>query len=221
MTELESLREKNDLNILWDYIPGLSFYQITFVFMVSIYQLAAGSLQVAQIILQVAPDNITCVESGHVGCNTNCTEYDYHFALFNETVISEFGLVCEKDNYSSFISSISLFGLFFGAISTGFASDRYGRKTIILIGTTGCALCSLCTSIFSYNIYLYTIFRMITGALVHGTGCVSLTWLMEFVAIKYRSWVAAISYFFFDVGIANLSLVLLFVHYMMISILIL
>ena len=199
MSELESLREKEDLNVLWDYIPGLSFYQVIFVLMVSFYQLAAGSLQVAQIILQVSPDNITCVENDLVGCNENCSDYNYHFALFNQTVISEFGLVCEKDNYSSFISSISLFGLFFGAVSTGFASDKYGRKKIITIGTTGCALFSLCTSVFSYNIYLYTLFRMVTGALVHGTGCVSLTWLMEFVAIKYRSWVAAISY----IGVGN------------------
>ena len=44
---------------------------------------------------------------------------------------------------------------------------------------------------------------MFTGALVHGCGCVTVTWLMEFVAIKYRSWVTAFAYVMFDIGIAK------------------
>ena len=46
---------------------------------------------------------------------------------------------------------------------------------------------------------------MLTGALVHGCGCVTVTWLMEFVAIKYRSWVTAFAYVMFDIGIVQVS----------------
>ena len=205
--ENKPLREREDLTVLWNYIPGLTAYQVLFILLVSIYEFSAGSLQVAQIILQVSPDNITCVKSGTIGCNATCEAYDYDFALFNNTVISEFGLVCDKDTYPARISSLSLFGLFFGAITTGFASDRYGRKKVILVATAGGAVFSALTSLASTNVYYYTFFRMVTGAFVNGAGTISITWLMEFVAVPYRSWVTAISYFFFDVGIANLSLV--------------
>lgn len=68
MTEAQKLRETEDFTVLWTYVQGLSTYQLLFVILVSLSQTSAGSLQVSQIILQVAPDNITCI-----GTNTKGT----------------------------------------------------------------------------------------------------------------------------------------------------
>ena len=61
MTEVEKLREAEDFNVLWT--QGISTYQLLFVFLVSLSQASAGSLNLSQIILQAAPDNITCIET--------------------------------------------------------------------------------------------------------------------------------------------------------------
>ena len=156
------------------------------------------------------------------GCSGSCDNYNFEFALFNETVTSEFDLVCDKQSYPAFISSITFVGLFFGALSTGFCSDKFGRKKVIafttfftlgsvqprnfmyfLLKLTLKTVFAFMTSVASKNAQLYTIFRMLTGALVHGCGCVAVTWLMEFVAIKYRSWVTAFAYVMFDLGIGK------------------
>ena len=154
MTEVERLRETEDFTVLWTFIPDLSAYQVLFILLVSLSQTSAGSLQLSQIILQVAPDNITCVGTNtsgrsipfetitflqstesnlnlEIGCVKNCHEYKYDFTLFNETVTSEFDLICDKESYPAYISSITFVGLFFGALSTGFCSDKFGRKRVI------------------------------------------------------------------------------------------
>ena len=47
--------------------------------------------------------------------------------LFNETVVTQWNLVCENSFYSSLISSLSLFGLLVGAITFGYLADIIGR----------------------------------------------------------------------------------------------
>ena len=62
---------------------------------------AGGSLQLAQIILQANPDTKTCISSrapnltlDQNGCDINkqCTDYVYTSELFNETVVTQ--VVC-------------------------------------------------------------------------------------------------------------------------------
>ena len=89
-------------------------------------------------------------------CVHNCTEYDYSFYLFDETVDSEFDLICENDFKSSVISSLSIFGLFLGAVSFGYIADRVGRRNALIITSTGCLVFSLLTSLLSPNLWLYT-----------------------------------------------------------------
>ena len=76
MTEVQTLRETEDFTVLWTYIPDLSAYQVLFILLVSLSQTSAGSLQVSQIILQVAPDNITCV-----GTNTSGRSLPFYSQL--------------------------------------------------------------------------------------------------------------------------------------------
>lgn len=46
---------------------------------------------------------------------------------------SEFQLACGRTNLNSLATSLSFIGLFFGAMSAGYFSDNYGRKTTIFV----------------------------------------------------------------------------------------
>lgn len=57
--DLEIENEENeDFQIIFDYLPKISFYQAVIVFLTGYCNVAAGSLQLAQIILQANPGNI-------------------------------------------------------------------------------------------------------------------------------------------------------------------
>lgn len=58
---------------------------------------------------------------------------------YGETVITEFEILCDLDHLAKVPRFSHYFGFFIGAFILGFASDRGGRKMIILacIWTTG------------------------------------------------------------------------------------
>lgn len=57
-------------------------------------------------------------------CYTNCDEYSYRNDVFEETLISQFGLVCENLWLKSFTQTILMFGLVIGVSTFGWISDR-------------------------------------------------------------------------------------------------
>ena len=83
------------------------------------------------------PQNFTCNHflSNDTSQCADCQNYTYEFELFDETVNSEFDLICEDEYKSSLISTLSLAALFFGAIGIGAIGDRYGRRNALLVAS--------------------------------------------------------------------------------------
>ena len=88
-----------------------------------------------------------------------CDSYNYTFELFDETVVTQWDIVCEKSSYNSLISSLSLGGLLLGALTFGSLGDKIGRKNTLFVSAIGSFIFSLLTSVASSNLILYTIFR--------------------------------------------------------------
>ena len=126
----DSNDKKEDFTILYDYLPAISMYQILVFVLVGWSNVLGGAIQFAQIIFQAVPTNSTCVElsSGRLfvneSCPADCVAFEHSFCLFEETVNSEFDLVCDRSIYSNVISSLSIFGLFFGAVGLGTLADK-------------------------------------------------------------------------------------------------
>ena len=142
MEEIEPLdtkpdEKKLDFTILYDYLPKISAYQVLIVILLGHCNILGGSIQLAQIILQVAPDEFNCVKftTNDTAPCAPCSEYNYSFILFDETVNSEFDLVCDNAYKSSLVSTLSLAALFFGAIGLGVISDNLGRRNALMIAS--------------------------------------------------------------------------------------
>ena len=142
MDEIEPLDTKSedkklDFTILYDYLPKISAYQVLIVVLLGHCNILGGSVQLAQIILQVAPDEFNCIHftSNDTSQCAPCSKYNYSFILFDETVNSEFNLVCDNAYKSSLVSTLSLAALFFGAIGLGVISDNLGRRNALIIAS--------------------------------------------------------------------------------------
>lgn len=68
-------------------------------------------------------DNST-VEIKNNTCYETCSEYAYTNDIFEETMISEFGLICEKKWLQSYLQTVLMLGVLCGVSAFGWISDR-------------------------------------------------------------------------------------------------
>ena len=115
--------------------------------------------------------------------------------FFTETVVTKWDLVCEKSLQSSLISSISLCGLLIGALVFGYLGDIIGRRNALILSSSGALIFELLTALASFNLIMFTVFRFMTGAFIHGSIPIGVVYALEYVDSKYRSWASAIGMF--------------------------
>lgn len=65
-----------------------------------------------------------------------CDNWMFDNTTYANTLTSEFQLVCEYRFLRPAFKSLYFFGAFFGAPLNGWLSDKYGRRTMLLVGTT-------------------------------------------------------------------------------------
>ena len=58
-----------------------------------------------------------------------CEEWNYDTTKFENTIIEQFNLVCDKWFYPNMAQSVFFSGVFVGVFCSGIISDRFGRKT--------------------------------------------------------------------------------------------
>ncbi|XP_014251429.2 organic cation transporter protein-like isoform X1 [Cimex lectularius] len=62
-----------------------------------------------------------------------CTAWEYNTTEFGSTIISEWDLVCEKEQYSQIAEMAFLVGVAFGGLASGLISDKFGRKSTLFV----------------------------------------------------------------------------------------
>ena len=111
--------ERKGFDILFEYIPAISFYQI-FVALASFWvEIPGGAIQVGGVILQAPPgfypnclfqpffchknqnylDDWYCIKENKVQKKEEkkcCEKYGYNHTIFQETIVTEFDLVCDQ-----------------------------------------------------------------------------------------------------------------------------
>ncbi|XP_059053045.1 organic cation transporter protein-like [Achroia grisella] len=129
-------------------------------------------------------DNST-LDIKNMTCYKNCIEYDYDTSPFENTIISEWDLVCERNWLASFTQTILQLGILIGSIVFGFLSDRYGRKNTFLASIIILIAFSFGVP-YSPNYTIFTVLRFFVGFGTAGTMVISFVIVMETIGPKYR-----------------------------------
>lgn len=127
---------------LADLIGHFGKWQLVVIATVSLVKLSSGWTQMAIIFLtpnlvfwcdEIA-GNSTAV-GANMTCLSDCTRYAYDSSPFDNTIITEWGLVCERTWMASFAQMVLQLGVLLGSVMFGFLSDRYRSvPTLISMG---------------------------------------------------------------------------------------
>lgn len=82
--------------------------------------------------------------------------------------------------------SLYFFGMMLGGIVAGVISDKFGRRKAFMLGCFTFSTATILTGMTD-NIYTFTLWRVITGFAVLGTGAISFTYLAETISSQDRS----------------------------------
>ncbi|XP_019877801.1 organic cation transporter protein-like isoform X2 [Aethina tumida] len=157
------------------------------------------------IVFLTPPVNFSCADPELDKCAKNCTEHIFDRSVFEETITTQWDLVCEKQHLGSFAQTITMLGILFGNMIFGYLSDRFGRKNpllwaVILQATTGVA------AAMSPWFVLFLIMRFFAALATGGTMVTSFVLVMELIGTEWRTVLGIIYQIPFNLGHLTLPL---------------
>ncbi|GIY28981.1 hypothetical protein CDAR_79151 [Caerostris darwini] len=149
--------------------------------------------------------------SFNVNKTVECEEYVWDHSEFENTVLSEFNIVCKKSWNGAASGSIFMFGVLFGSASFGVIADKFGRKNVMMSASFVMLISSIGVS-FAPNFGLFSFLRFITAVAVSGLFQTGYILAVEFIGTSKRLICANIMQIVFAMGELVLSLVAYFVR---------
>ncbi|XP_027032445.1 solute carrier family 22 member 7-like isoform X1 [Tachysurus fulvidraco] len=133
-------------------------------------------------------DELNVTNVSVVECQNGWT---YDNSTFISTLATEWDLVCENKGMNKVMATIFFVGVMLGAAIFGSLSDRYGRKSMLLVSYV-LALCFAMASVFSSSIIMFAVLRFFTGLSITGIVIVTSVLNVEWVSIESRKLVGVI-----------------------------
>lgn len=141
------------------------------------------------------PDKFSLTQPCQHGWEFNTTEIPY------PTISSEMGWVCDKSSYQATAQSVFFIGSIVGGFLVGWVSDRFGRLWATAFSNIIGCVAGLAT-IFVKDFKLFAVCRFFMGMAYDNCVLMSYLLLVEYVAPKYRTILANLSFaLFFTSGL--------------------
>ncbi|XP_021436478.1 solute carrier family 22 member 7-like isoform X2 [Oncorhynchus mykiss] len=115
----------------------------------------------------------------------------YDNSTFKSTLATEWDLVCDQKGKNKATATIFFLGVMFGAMTFGSLSDRFGRKTMLLVSYISGMLFGV-ASAFSTSFIMFAVLRFFTGFGITGIVIISSVLSVEWVDIEHRKLVGVI-----------------------------
>ncbi|XP_015590153.1 carcinine transporter [Cephus cinctus] len=118
-----------------------------------------------------------------------CTEWEYNFTQIPySSIATELDWVCDREYLISTTQAVFFCGSVIGGILFGWVADHSGRIPALVICNAIAFLGSVSTA-FAKSFWSYSLCRFITGLAFDNCVNIPLIIVMEYVAVKRRTWV--------------------------------
>lgn len=112
--------------------------------------------------------------------------YEFNTKTIHSSIITEWELVCGREKLIDLAQMILMFGVLLGTISLGIASDRFGRKPVLIICLAVQSIAGSITSI-APNYLIFVIARFVTAFANAGTMVSSFVMCMEVINYCFKA----------------------------------
>ncbi|XP_060883304.1 solute carrier family 22 member 7-like isoform X1 [Labrus mixtus] len=134
----------------------------------------------------------------------------YDNSTFKSTLASDWDLVCDNRRVNRAITTIFFMGVMLGAAVFGYLSDRFGRRTMLLVSYIATTFFGF-ASAFSHHFAMFAVMRFCTGVGLSGISIITIVLCIEWVDIKHRTAVGVLISLDWSFGTAMLPVIAYFV----------
>ncbi|XP_046769302.1 solute carrier family 22 member 7 isoform X4 [Gallus gallus] len=124
---------------------------------------------------------------------------------WGSSFFSEWDLVCEQRGLNQATATFFFIGVTMGAVVFGYLSDRFGRKSILMLSLV-CSVIFGMLSACSVSYSMLAVTRTLTGVALSGVSLIILPLGMEWVDIEHRTFSGVLTSIFWSVGNMLLAL---------------
>ncbi|XP_039625239.1 solute carrier family 22 member 6-A-like [Polypterus senegalus] len=125
--------------------------------------------------------------------------WTYNRQEFNETIVTEWDLVCDVRHLKQMSQTVYMGGILAGAIILGGLSDKFGRRRILIFSYLKLAVSGTCTA-FSPSYSVFCVLRFVTGMAISGIILNVVSLNLEWIPIKSRTIMGAMHSFSSSTG---------------------
>ncbi|XP_011555633.3 organic cation transporter protein isoform X1 [Plutella xylostella] len=187
-------------------IGSIGRWQVWVCFVVFLVKFPVAWHQMS-IIFLAPPMNFTCEGNDEFDnvCAANCTDYKFDTSTFEETIVSEWSLVCSRHWLRNLTQTFFMLGILVGNMVFGHLSDRFGRRLPFLCAVFLQLVSGVATA-YSVNWYMFTALRFFLAVATGGTMVTSFVLIMELIGPSYRDTVGIVYQIPFNIGHLTLPL---------------
>ena len=138
-------------------------------------------------------------------CNISRSEWEFVQEVGTKTVTVDFNLYCGSSWLIHMTSSAFYLGRAFGTFALGWLTDSFGRKRILFPSYAFTIFAELLLLVMP-NIWLFLVFRFISGFFIAGIWNNILLLISEFVSTRYRPFANNVIWMVWIGGLCALSL---------------
>ncbi|KAM9495560.1 solute carrier family 22 member 16 [Clarias gariepinus] len=136
----------------------------------------------------------------------SCSGYVFDHSQVEESIVTEWDLVCEKEWLGKLTQPTFMLGVLIGALLFGDIADRVGRRPILMV-TSVCQFVFGITVAFTGNFYIFMLTRFLLAMVSSGYLVVVFVYVTEFTGSKVRTWTSMHVHAAFAIGVMVVALV--------------
>ncbi|XP_050441772.1 organic cation transporter protein-like [Adelges cooleyi] len=140
-----------------------------------------------------------------------CQRFVYDRSVFQETINTEWNLVCGRYQLSNVAQSVFMLGVLIGNVLFGVFADKYGRKVPMIFSIVLLLVAGVGTSLAPWY-ELFLPLRFATAMAIGGLMITSFVLTMEVLGGKWRTIVSTLHHIPFNLGHTSLGLIAYFIR---------
>lgn len=135
----------------------------------------------------------------------------YDRSQFSSTTATQWDLVCDSKKLNHGLATFFFIGVTIGAIVFGQLSDKFGRRSMILVSFVASAVFGT-ISAFSVSYVMFAVTRTLCGVALTGMSITTLALSIEWTDVKHRTFTGTIISMAWSVGNMLLALLAYFIR---------